>query len=184
MTEIASRAQLRMSFLRWAVVMVPLVLFLGFLSGRSVPTGAENGWYAMLAKPALTPPDWVFPVAWAVLYVLQGLALAMILHARGARARNLAIALFVVQLLLNLAWTPIFFGAHEVVLALDVIVAMLVVAIATTVAFGRIRPAAAWLMVPYLAWICFAGMLTLGIHQLNPDAEDLVPSGASTQIEL
>ena len=184
MTEIASRAQLRMSFLRWAVVTVPLVLFLGFLSGRLVPTGAENAWYAMLAKPAMTPPDWVFPVAWSILYVLQGIALAMILHARGARIRGVAIALFVIQFVINLAWTPVFFGTHEVLLAFDLIVAMLAAAIATTFVFGRIRSAAAWLMVPYLAWICFAGMLTLGIHQLNPNAESLVPSGASTQIEL
>jgi tryptophan-rich sensory protein len=166
------------------VVTVPLVLFLGFLSGRVVPSGSENAWYAILEKPGITPPDWVFPVAWSILYVLQGLAIAMILHARGARGRGLAIALFVIQLVLNLAWTPIFFGAHEVLLALDLIVAMLVAAIATTVVFGRIRSAAAWLMVPYLAWICFAGMLTLGIHQLNPNAESLVPSGSATQIEL
>ena len=184
MTQIASKEQLRMSFLRWVVVTVPLVLFLGFLSGRMVPSGSENAWYAMLQKPALTPPDWVFPVAWAVLYVLQGLALAMILHARGARRRGIAIVLFVIQLILNLAWTPIFFGMHQVLLALDLIVAMLVAAIATTIVFGRIRRAAAWLMVPYLAWICFAGMLTLGIDQLNPGAESLVPSGATTQIEL
>ena len=184
MTEIASSAQLRMSFLRWAVVTVPLVLFLGFLSGRMVPSGSENSWYAMLAKPAITPPDWVFPLAWAILYVLQGIAVALILHARGARGRGLAIGLFVLQLLVNLAWTPIFFGAHAVMLALAVIVAMLVLAIATTIVFGRIRSAAAWLMVPYLAWICFAGMLTLGIHQLNPNAERLVPSASSTQIEL
>jgi len=184
MTQIASKEQLRMSFLRWAIVTVPLVLFLGFLSGRMVPSGSENAWYAMLQKPALTPPDWVFPVAWAILYVLQGLALAMILHARGARRRGIAIVLFVIQLVLNLAWTPIFFGMHEVLLALDLIVAMLVAAIATTIVFDRIRSAAAWLMVPYLAWICFAGMLTLGIHQLNPNAQSLVPSGATTQIEL
>src|SRR3546814_4550857 len=76
MTEIASRAQLRLSFLRWAVVTVPLVLFLGFLSGRLVPSGSENEWYAALAKPSMTPPGWMFPVAWTILYVLEGVALA------------------------------------------------------------------------------------------------------------
>ncbi|MCM8731956.1 TspO/MBR family protein [Hephaestia sp. GCM10023244] len=184
MTEIASRAQLRLSFLRWAVVTVPLILFLGFFSGRLVPAGSENGWYAALAKPSLTPPDWLFPVAWTILYVLEGVALAIILHARGARGRGLAIALFVVQFALSLAWTPIFFGAHKVVLALAIIVVMALLAIATTLLFGRIRRGAAWLMVPYIAWICFAGMLTFGIHQLNPDAQGLVPSSSTTQIEL
>ena len=92
---------------------MPLILLLGFLSGRSVPAGSDNGWYQPLVKPALTPPGWVFPVAWTTLYILIGLALAMILNARGARGRGLAVALFVGQFALNLAWTPLFFGAHR-----------------------------------------------------------------------
>src|SRR3546814_5376180 len=87
----------------------------------------------------------MFPVAWTILYVLEGVALAIILHARGARGRGLAIALFVAQFVLSLAWTPVFFGAHRVVLALAIIAAMIVLAIAATLMFGRIRRAAAWL---------------------------------------
>jgi len=179
---IASRDQLRMSFLRWAIVSVPLILLLGFASGRAVPAGAENGWYVALQKPALTPPGWVFPVAWTSLYILMGIAVAVILNARGARGRGLALALFAVQFALNLAWTPLFFGLHRVGAALLVIVAMLAVAIATTVMFGRIRPLAAWLMVPYLVWISFAGVLTWRIGQLNPQAETLVPAAHTSQM--
>ena len=175
MGTIASKGQLRMSFLRWAVVIVPLVLLLGFASGRSVPAGNENEWYRALAKPALTPPGWVFPVAWTTLYILIGLALAMILHARGAKGRGVAIGLFVAQFALNLAWTPLFFGAHRVTVALIVLLAILVLAIWTTFAFARIRRGAAWLMLPYLVWLSFAGVLNWRIGQLNPDAESLVP---------
>lgn len=182
MGGIASRDQLRMSFLRWAIVSVPLILLLGFASGRAVPAGAENGWYVALQKPALTPPGWVFPVAWTSLYVLMGIAVAVILNARGARGRGLALALFAVQFALNLAWTPLFFGLHRVGAALLVIVAMLAVAIVTTVMFGRIRPLAAWLMVPYLVWISFAGVLTWRIGQLNPQAETLVPAAHTSQM--
>src|SRR3546814_3659437 len=116
------------------------VLFrsLGFLSGRLVPSGSENEWYAALAKPSMTPPGWMFPVAWTILYVLEGVALAIILHARGARGRGLAIALFVAQFVLSLAWTPVFFGAHRVVPALAIIAAMIVLAIAATLMFGRL----------------------------------------------
>ncbi|WP_326524873.1 TspO/MBR family protein [Sphingomonas sp.] len=184
MSEIASRGQLRMSFLRWAMVTVPLILLLGFASGRLVPSGEENAWYAALVKPALTPPGFVFPVAWTTLYVCLGLALAMIADARGARGRGIAIALFALQFAANLAWTPLFFGAHKVVAAAALIGAMLVLSIGVTFLFARIRKAAAWLMVPYMVWISFAGMLTLGIHQLNPDAEDLVPASSTTQIEI
>ena len=184
MTELASKGQLRMSFVRWALVTVPAVLLLGFLSGTSVAAGSDNAWYQALAKPALTPPDWAFPVAWTILYVLIGLALAIVLNARGARERGLGISLFAVQLLANLMWTPLFFGWHRVVLAFAAIVIMVLTALATTLVFGRIRPAAAWLMVPYLAWICFAGALTWGIHRLNPNADSLEPSAVSTQIDL
>lgn len=182
MGGLASRAQLRLSFLRWAVVTVPLILLLGFLSGRSVPVGSESIWYQRLVKPPFTPPDWVFPVVWGLLYLMIGLALAMILHARGARGRGMAIALFVVQLVLNLAWTPLFFGAHHIWGALADLVALLLVAIFTTLLFGRIRTMAAWLMLPYLLWIAFAGVLTLRIGELNPGAETLVPGAHTSQV--
>ena len=171
-----------MSFLRWAVVTVPLIILLGFLAGRTVPMGGDSRWYVALAKPALTPPGWLFPVAWTMLYVLLGLALAMVLHARGARRRGLAITLFAAGFALNLAWTPIFFGAHRVAAALVVIGAMLAIGIATTIVFARIRPVAAWLMVPYLVWISFAGVLTWRIGQLNPDARTLVPGARTSQM--
>ena len=182
MGGIASKGQLRMSFLRWAVVTVPLILLLGFVSGRSVPVGSENGWYMALAKPALNPPGWVFPVVWTTLYVMIGLALAMILNARGARQRPLAVGLFAAQFVLNLLWTPTFFGAHKIGAAVIVIVAMLILSIAATIVFARIRPAAAWLMLPYMVWISFAGVLAFSIGQLNPDAETLAPASHTSQM--
>ena len=182
MGGIASKGQLRMSFLRWAVVTVPLILMLGFASGQSVSVGSDNAWYMALAKPALNPPGWVFPVVWTTLYILIGIALAMILNARGARLRGLAVALFVSQFALNLAWTPIFFGAHRISLSVFVIIAMLALSIAATFVFARIRPAAAWLMLPYMVWISFAGVLAFSIGQLNPDAESLAPAAHTSQM--
>ena len=182
MGQIASREQLRGALLRRALVTVPLVLLLGMASGRLSNSGYDNQWFAMLAKPEAMPPGWAFGAAWSVLYALQGLALAMILNARGNTLRGLAIALFVAQLALNLAWSPLFFALHQVTAALWLIGAMFVTALATTLVFGRLRPLAAWLMVPYLAWLCFAAALNNDIRRLNPDAEQLVPGFASTQI--
>lgn len=182
--EIASKGQLRLAFLRWAIVTVPLVLLLGFASGRVVPSGDENLWYQMLQKPAETPPGWVFPVAWTTLYVLMGLALAMIVNARRAAWRGLALGLFAVQLAANLAWSPLFFGAHQVSWALALIVAIFLLALATTIVFGRVRKAAAWLMVPYLVWLSFATILNYKIDRLNPNAETLVPGSQAPQINL
>src|SRR5688500_3300144 len=168
MAGIASPSQLRMSFLRYALVTVPLILLLGTLSGRASGAGFDNAWFDALIKPGFMPPGWVFGLAWTLLYVALGLALALVLHARGARGRGLALGLFAAQLLLNLAWPPVFFGAHKVGLALVVLVAMLILAAAATLLFARIRTAAAWLMVPYVGWLIFACLLIWQIDALNP----------------
>jgi len=181
-TEIASKRQLRMAFVSWAVVTVPLILLLGFAAARVVPTGSSNRWYAALVKPDLTPPDWLFPVAWTSIYIMLGLALAMVLHARGSSLRGPAVGLFAAQLVPNLIWSPLFFGAHQIFWSLVTIGVMFVMALSTTFVFGRIRSLAAWLFVPYLVWIVFAGALTWRIDQLNPNAQTLVPSTGSTQI--
>jgi tryptophan-rich sensory protein len=184
MSGIASRSQLRMSFLRYALVTVPLVLLLGTISGRAANSGYGNTWFDALEKPALMPPGWVFGAAWTLLYILIGLALALILHARGARGRGLAIGLFLAQLALNYAWSPIFFAAHETGLAFIVIVLMIILAALTALLFARIRRAAGLLMLPYLAWLFFAAFLTWQIGALNPDAAQLVPPQPSADIPL
>lgn len=182
MNQLASPSQLRMSFLRWALFIVPIIMFFGFLSGAISGSGEENSWFAELVKPEAQPPGWVFPIAWTVLYLMMGIAFSMILHARGARSRGLAIGLFLIQFLLNLSWSPIFFGRHQVTTAFYLIILILVLAIATTIIFGRVRKAAAWLMVPYLAWLSFASILNFQIDRLNPDAENLYVPAASSQI--
>src|SRR4051812_28155151 len=80
--EIASRSQLRMSYLRYALFTVPAILLLGTLSGRASMSGYGNPWFDALAKPGFMPPGWAFGVAWTILYILLGLSLAMILNAR------------------------------------------------------------------------------------------------------
>lgn len=169
MGELASSGQLRASFLRWAIVTVPFVILLGLASGEIAGSGAGNPWFETLVKPAIQPPGWVFGAAWTLLYALMGVALAIVINARGAAKRGMAIGLFFVQLALNLAWSPLFFAAHLLWPAFWLIIAIFLTALLTTLFFGRIRPLAAWLMVPYLAWLCFAAVLTYQIIGLNPD---------------
>jgi tryptophan-rich sensory protein len=184
MGQVASRGQVRAGFWRRALITVPVVLGLGILSGRLANSGYGNPWFDALVKPEAMPPGWAFGAAWTVLYILQALALAMVLNARGNGLRGMAVTLFVVQFALNLAWSPLFFAAHQVTAALWLIVVMFVAALATTLVFGRIRPLAAWLMVPYLAWLCFAAALNNDIRRLNPNAEQLAPDGGATQMGL
>ena len=156
------------STLRAAIVTVPVILGIGFLMGRLSNSGYGNGWFDVLAKPAAMPPGWAFGVAWSLLYVLIGIAVAMIWAAAPSRARSAGLALFAVQLLLNFSWSPLFFGLHQIVPALVILVAILALSVATTAAFARVRPAAAWLMAPYLAWLAFATYLNFEIWRLNP----------------
>lgn len=182
--EIASPNQLRLGLLRWVLLAVPLTVLLGFLSGLVSGSDGGGAWYQALVKPALQPPPVVFPIAWTTLYVLIGLALALVLDARNAPGRGSAVALWLGQFALNLVWSPVFFGQHKTGLALLIAVALLGLAIATTFAFARVRRVAAWLMLPYLLWLSFAAVLNLGIVRLNPNADGLVAEPGSTQIPL
>ena len=184
MTALASKGQLRMSLLRYALVTVPLVLLLGIVSGRIANSGYGNPWFDALAKPDFMPPGWLFGVAWTILYILLGLALAILLHARGAQRRGRAIGLFVVQLALNYAWSPVFFAWHRIDWALMLIGAMIVLTLALILLLWPIRRLAALLMLPYLAWICFAAALTFSIGQLNPNASQVAPQPVTTDIVL
>ena len=171
MTGLASSGQLRASFLRWSLFVVPAVLFLGFFSGQMANSGAGNPWFSDLVKPSLYPPPQVFGIVWSLLYVLIGFALVLVITARGAPGRRTAIIAFVVQLLLNLAWSPLFFGAHQMLPALVLLGVLDLAIVATVILFRRVRPLAAAMLLPYLAWCLFATLLNAQFLAANPGGQ-------------
>jgi tryptophan-rich sensory protein len=171
MTELASPRQLLFALMRWVIVLVPAMLLLGFLSAAASNSGDQSAWFAELAKPSLYPGAHVFPVVWTVAYVLMGVALSMVASARGSAGRGVAVAVFVLHLLLNLAWSPIFFGAHRITLALVDVVAMDITLALCLMLFARLRPVAAWLLVPVMVWVLFATALNWQMLSLNPGAD-------------
>lgn len=173
-----------MSFLRYAVVTVPAIVLLGSLAGYLSNSGYSNPWFDGLTKPAFMPPGWAFGVAWTILYILIGLSFAMLLHAKGAQKRDRTIILFVVMLLINFAWSPVFFGMHKLTLALSLIAAMIVATMALIILLWRIRIVAALLLYPYLGWLMFAGLLNYEILRLNPNAETLVQGQQTINIDV
>jgi benzodiazapine receptor len=173
-----------MSFLRYAVVTVPAIVLLGLLSGYLSNSGYGNAWFDALRKPAFMPPGWVFGAAWTVLYILLGLSLAMLLHAKGAEKRERALILFGLGLLLNFAWSPVFFAMHKVTIGLSLIAAMIVCTIGLIFALWKIRIVAALLLYPYLGWLMFASALNYKILELNPEAETLVPGTQTINIDV
>jgi len=184
MTELASSRQLRAGLFRWALFLVPAILLLGMLSARIAGSGPDNPWYAALAKPDVYPPDIAFATVWSALYIIMGVAVAMVVVARGASGRTLAIGAFVVQLVLNLAWLPLFFAAHQITAALALLVVLDLAVVFTIVVFKAVRPVAAFLLVPYLAWILFATYLNWEILVANPGYDGQDVSGAAARIEF
>ena len=184
MPGIASKSELQMSFLRYALFTVPAVVLLGTLSGLLSNSGYGNPWFEALVKPSFMPPGWAFGAAWTILYILIGLSLAMLLHAKGAHRRERTLAVFGLQLLLNFAWSPVFFAMHKVDLALSIISAMMVALVVLIFLLWRIRIVAALLLFPYLGWLMFACALNYEIMALNPNAGGLVASGQTINIEV
>jgi len=182
MNVLASPAQLRASFLRWALFLVPLVLLIGFFASQF--GGPDTAWFAGLVKPAIYPPPITFGIVWTALFVLIGLALALVASAWGAPGRGLALVVFGVHFLVTQSWSAVFFGMQEMQIALGVIgfgIASLLIALALVL---RVRRVAALLLLPYLAWLCFAAALNYQFIAENPDGGQRNLDGAATKVEF
>ncbi|MFE3968813.1 TspO/MBR family protein [Stenotrophomonas sp. YIM B13575] len=148
--------------LGWAIV----TFLAAALGARASISAAE--FYAGLALPAWAPPASVFGPVWTLLYALMALAAWLVWRQGGWRAATPALVLYLLQLALNVLWSWLFFGWKQGALAFADILLLLVLIVATVVAFHRVRPAAAWLLLPYLAWVAFASALNYAVWQANP----------------
>jgi tryptophan-rich sensory protein len=182
MNVLASKAQLRASFLRWALFLVPLVLLVGFTAGQL--GGPDSPWFAGLVKPAIYPPPAVFGIVWSILFVLIGVGLAMVASAWGAAGRGIALAVFAVQFLITQSWTAVFFGMQDMQAGLYVIGIAAVLLLVAIALIWRVRRLAAVLLLPYLAWVCFAGTLNYAFIEANPDGGVRGASGAETRVQI
>jgi len=128
---------------------------------------APGNWYAALRKPPITPPNWLFPTVWTALYILMGLAAWHVWLRAPRGAALLPLAVFVLQLLLNGLWSWIFFDQHRIGWAMVDLAALWAALLATTVLFWRQNVLAGALLLPYLAWVSFAGLLNAWFWALN-----------------
>lgn len=147
------------------IASLALPLAVGAIGGL-VTGGSVRDWYPTLAKPGFNPPDWVFGPVWTALYVLMGFAAWRVWIKRGT-LKDTAFALYGLQLALNLLWSILFFGLHAPGIALIDLVLLLAAILATYRAFRRSDAIAAACLVPYIAWVSFAGVLNAGIWWLN-----------------
>jgi benzodiazapine receptor len=147
-----------------------MTIAFGAASFGAAATGAifrPGDWYRRLDKPPWRPPDWLFAPVWTMLYASIAMSGWLVWRAAGIEGAALPLAVFALQLLLNAAWTPLFFGLRRPDLALVEIVMLWGSIAATIVLFYPVSAAAAWLLVPYLAWVSFASALNASIWRRN-----------------
>jgi len=139
------------------------------LIGSIFTMGAIPTWYATLQKPAFTPPNWLFAPVWSTLYLLMGIA-AFLIWRKGLDIQQVRIALiiFLIQLVLNILWSVVFFGLEAPLYGLIEIVILWIAILITILRFWKISLVAAWLLVPYILWVSVATALNASIWVLNP----------------
>ncbi|WP_347066506.1 TspO/MBR family protein [Flavobacterium sp. WV_118_3] len=150
------------------VMIVVTCLVVGYFSGI-VTRGSIETWYPTLVKPSFNPPNWLFAPVWSTLYIMMGIAAGLVWNRidfeRDAVKR--ALLFFTIQLGLNALWSFLFFGLHNVLLALIELVILWLMIYETYQSFRKIHKIAGYLLLPYLAWVTFAGVLNASIWQLN-----------------
>ena len=145
-----------------------LVLCVGIGALGGAATAQSVGtWYQGLAKPPFNPPDWVFAPVWTALYVLIAVSGWRVWRLRGFGGARVAMAAYALQLALNLAWSFLFFGQRMIGAALLEIAVLLVAIVTNVVLFWRIDRPAGGFLVPYAAWVAFAGLLNLELWRIN-----------------
>lgn len=145
-------------------IIVPLGLgsIAGIFTAQSVPE-----WYATLNRPSFNPPNWIFGPVWTMLYILMGISLFLIWKLEISKERNLAILVFMFQLLLNFGWSFIFFYFNMIGLALIEIILLWIFIVIMLVLFYKIKPIAAYINIPYLLWVSFTTVLNGSYYILN-----------------
>lgn len=124
-------------------------------------------WYETLNRPPFTPPAWVFAPAWTILYTMMFVSLFIVIREKTFENKTNAIILFLTQLLFNFLWSPTFFYWHNIKMAFIIIILLLIFLVATITFFYRISKLSAFLLIPYLLWICFAIYLNFGFMIMN-----------------
>lgn len=149
-------------------MVVVTCLCIGYFSGV-ITRASITDWYPTLEKPFFNPPNWVFAPVWTTLYILMGVAAGMVWNKMDSDRINArkGLQFFAIQLALNFLWSYLFFGLHNPLLALAELIVLWLMIFETYVVFKRVSKTAGLLLLPYLAWVSFAGILNAAIFWLN-----------------
>ena len=142
-----------------------IITFSASFIGGLITISFKDPWYSQLVKSNLNPPDWIFAPVWTALYLMMTLAIWFFWHSKN---RNLStVYLYFIHILFNTTWSIVFFGLHQILLALFVLIGLILMIIILTLRFKRVNIVSYYLMIPYLLWCCFALFLNFNLLILN-----------------
>ena len=153
--------------IHWKTLLICIAIPLAVGSLAALLTQGAMEDFAALNKPPLSPPAWLFPVVWSILYVLMGIASYLVITSGMPYRARTALIPYGIQLAFNFAWSLIFFGAGKYLFAFVWLVILWLLILLTALLFARLRRVAAYLLFPYLIWVAFAGYLNFAIYLLN-----------------
>ena len=146
------------------LVSIAIPLVVGGLSSLITGDGFKN--YSEVTQPALSPPSWLFPIVWTLIYIMMGIA-AYLIYESGHESSKKALTLYVIQLAINFIWPIFFFGFDAYLFAFILIIILWIFVLLTTISFYKINKTSGILMIPYVLWLTFAAYLNLGVYLLN-----------------
>ncbi len=153
---------------KWKQLIIAILIPLAVGGLSAFLTRSSMGTFQSLKKPPLSPPGWLFPVVWTILYILMGIASYLVYKAdKPASDKFVGLGLYAFQLFFNFFWSIIFFNLEKYLFALIWLIALWLLIIMTALVFRTVSKPAALLLVPYIIWVSFAGYLNLGIYLLN-----------------
>ena len=142
-----------------------IITFSASFIGGLITISFKDPWYSQLVKSNLNPPDWIFAPVWTALYLMMTLAIWFFWHSKN---RNLStVYLYFIHILFNTTWSIVFFGLHQILLALIVLIGLILIIIILMLRFKRVNIVSYYLMIPYLLWCCYALVLNFNIFLLN-----------------
>ncbi len=146
-----------------------IIVFLAGAVGTVSTLPQITSWYAALTKPSWTPPNWAFGPIWSILYILMGIALFLVWR-EGLNRKDvrIAILIFAAQLIINVLWSLIFFGTHNIFGGLILIIILIIAILVNIIVFYNISKPAGLILIPYLVWVCIAAYLNYSVYILNP----------------
>jgi len=146
-------------------ILFGLITYSASVIGGLVTVGFKEPWYSLINKPTFNPPSWVFAPVWTTLYLMMTIAIWFFWHSRNREMNTIYI--YFIHIVFNATWSIVFFGLHQILLALIVLIGLILIIIILMLRFKRVNIVSYYLMIPYLLWCCYALVLNFSIFLLN-----------------